>query len=923
MKKIVCILLCLAMVIPFASFAAEGDGRLDVTKVDFESNAERTEKGVRLKNSGYIGWTDVDLTGVKSVSIVADCKIVSSENGETFRLRIGHPLEGECIGYISVHDMDSKDKTYSGNLLYPVNGKVKLYLQTTYISDQEIYIKDVILSKKEVPGIPVVPDSSVVDDFSDTWVGTDAMGRKLADFEEVGAVKEGLHDVGIFYWINFGLNGIPKSTVTLQEKLIEKYPDAKDDYDHPAWPESQGISGAYYWGEPLFGYYHSRDYWVYRRHAEMLSAAGVDFLLFDWSNGQVVMWNSLEVLLDAFLDAKKEGVDIPELSALGPWGGGERFCQAVYLSIINEEAYADIWYQLDGKYLLMTPSPESNFVPGEDFSENDIMEDILDKFTFRGNGYRDSGDEVIANNWNWLQNYPQTKWNKTADGRVECVPVGTAINHSYEYEYDDNGVFSDPYTKGRGYSEAFGDDIRPEAKNTGYFFREQISRALAADPAIVVIDGWNEWQNGRHNGYSGFDNAFVDTFSEAKSRDMEPSRGSLRDDCYMMMTDFIRKYKGVRPAPVASAKKTIDITMGTEQWADVSPHYLNVGGAYERDDYGHINPETGENFRYVTHLSNHITGAKVARDDANYYFLVETDNNIEVGESFMHLYIDIDRNRETGWEGYDFSFNVTGYGELAQAGYGGTWVKVSECPTSRRANDLAVSIPIWMLGETVADFEFKWADGANENGDILRFYEFGSVAPLGRFNYLYTEIPQVSLDSDVRAALADTSVFKAGSAKMNVNGGEMYVNDSDTRIKTFEENGVLYVPAFAAEEILGYGETKVEYYSDLNMVFVKNFNLGLSDEPMPDYRGNKSIRAIIEDYIWSCNEIGSSEVRINGRAGYLSAVCKNVDGVIYLPVTYFADVFGWKTESLGNGIYAVSSHEINTEAAQLAAALLD
>jgi hypothetical protein len=404
---------------------------------------------------------------------------------------------------------------------------------------------------------------------------------------------------------------------------------------------------------------------------------------------------------------------------------------------------------------------------------------------------------------------------------------------------------------------------------------------------------------------------------------MEPSRGSLRDDYYMMMTDFIRKYKGVRPAPIASAKKTIDINQGIEQWADVTPMFYNVGGAYERDDYGHVNAETGENFRYVTKLSNSIVGAKVARDDANYYFLVETKDAVAKGDAFMHLYIDIDRNRQTGWEGYDFSLNVAGDGILAAAGYGGTWANVMECPVSIKGNTYMVSVPIWAIGETVADFEFKWADGAEENGDILRFYEFGSVAPLGRFNYLYTEIPQVSLSIDERKALSDTSVFKAGSAKMNVSGGEMYVNEGDIRVKTFEENGVLYVPAFAAEDILGYGETKVEYYSDINMVFVKNFNLGVTDEPVADYRGTKSIRGVIKDYIWSCNEIGSAEVRINGRANYLSATAKNVDGIIYLPLTYFADVFGWKVESYGNGIYAVSSHEINKDAAFKAAALLD
>ena len=44
----------------------------------------------------------------------------------------------------------------------------------------------------------------------------------------------------------------------------------------------------HYWGEPLYGDYLSTDPWVIRRHAQLLSAAGIDTLIFDTTNGGTV-----------------------------------------------------------------------------------------------------------------------------------------------------------------------------------------------------------------------------------------------------------------------------------------------------------------------------------------------------------------------------------------------------------------------------------------------------------------------------------------------------------------------------------------------------------------------------------------------------------------------------------------------------------
>jgi hypothetical protein len=48
------------------------------------------------------------------------------------------------------------------------------------------------------------------------------------------------------------------------------------------WDQQKGPNSP--WGKPVLGYYASDDPDVIRKHAEWLNAAGVDFLLVDWSN---------------------------------------------------------------------------------------------------------------------------------------------------------------------------------------------------------------------------------------------------------------------------------------------------------------------------------------------------------------------------------------------------------------------------------------------------------------------------------------------------------------------------------------------------------------------------------------------------------------------------------------------------------------
>ena len=110
----------------------------------------------------------------------------------------------------------------------------------------------------------------------------------------------------------------------------------------------------------------------------------------------------------------------------------------------------------------------------------------------------------------------------------------------------------------------------------------------------------------------------------------------------------------------------------------------------------------------------------------------------------MRLYIDIDRDHATGWEGYDFIVNrISPDGDRAvveRSRGGWEWAPAGEAQLRVEGCHMELRIPRKTLGvEHGADFEieFKWADNTQRDGDISDFWVSGDAAPAGRFNYLY------------------------------------------------------------------------------------------------------------------------------------------------------------------------------------------
>jgi hypothetical protein len=374
---------------------------------------------------------------------------------------------------------------------------------------------------------------------------------------------------------------------------------------------------------------------------------------------------------------------------------------------------------------------------------------IKDFFTFRpGQSSYVGGPQTPRNDqWGWLELAPQHGYVDKGGGQYELVTVGVAQNWN---ERTDAISAMNGGNRIRGRSFTTIDRFKKLTADSylyGYNFQEQWNRALQIDPEMVFITGWNEWVAGRVESWQGVSNAFPDQFNAEYSRDIEPMKGGHGDNYYYQMIANIRRFKGMEPPAAVSTPKAMAIDGMFSDWTDITPHFeASRGNVRVRDGYGYKDPATGLPLRYTNNTArNDIIGAKVARDGANIYFHVQTATNLtsHTDPNWMQLLIDADRNKATGWEGYELMvdrYAANGKAMLSTSSGSWNWTDHSEVEYRVAGDGLEIAIPRaslnMPLGQPV-DLEFKWLDSPVSSGDIMTVYTDGDAAPSGRFNFHY------------------------------------------------------------------------------------------------------------------------------------------------------------------------------------------
>ena len=583
---------------------------------------------------------------------------------------------------------------------------------------------------------------------SDSWAATDALGRKIRSYDEAPAKRDGKF-VGIFYWTWHNNRHNPADTIRNISEIVRQNPEAMSDYNHPAWGSKKPYY--FYWEQPLYGYYQTTDKWVLRKHAELLADAGVYAVFFDCTNGSLTFKESYEALMETWDQARKDGVNVPKVSFilnLWPMPTTLTSLRQLYKDVYKPGRYKDLWFVWKGKPCLMAYP--------DDLTDSQEDREIASFFTFRPGqpDYVDGPSTDRNDQWGWLENYPQHGYvaSRGADGKTsyEQVTVGVAQNTSPDRN-GHCGAFNVKDSYGRDFSVRNGFDPRPDGYLYGWNISEQWERAYELDPELVFVTGWNEYIAGMwlpKDSWNGDPFSFVDQYNWRCSRDIEPNKGwgDKGDVYYLQLVDRIRKFKGMRPADPATGPKTISLGKLSD-WEGVGPYFASYKGNTMHRDY-----DGAANTHYVDNTGrNDIVGAKVARDSKYVYFYVEAAGRLTPSSDphWMQLFIDIDRDRATGWNGYDFVVNRVSPKRLkaiVEKNIQGIWMweETGRINFKVSGNVLVIRIPrdVLGVGDGALDFEFKWNDNMQEEGNIMDFYVSGDTAPGGRFDYVYTTTSQ-------------------------------------------------------------------------------------------------------------------------------------------------------------------------------------
>ncbi len=623
-----------------------------------------------------------------------------------------------------------------------------------------LFVLAICLSLVSVPQASSVSASSTTVGTvrPDTWAAVDGLGRTVGGFSDVGKTQKDKF-VGVFYWSWHDFwSTYPARNIS---QIISKNPEAKNDYDHVAWGGIDTLDDPFFWNEPVFGYYRNSDKYVLRKHAELLADAGVDVIFFDCSNGVDLYESTYKLIFKEFQKAKADGVNVPKIGfLLSLHNDADSTTQLKRLyAFYKRGEYKDLWFYWEGKPLVLARSAQ--------LRDSDTTEkEIKNFFTFRRNEptyfYRNTQYSEKA--WGWCSVYPQTKYGVRSDGSVEQMCVSAAQNASANGLVAMNdyrgGVYGRGYAKGN-YSYSYNYQNKKVTVNTstkdayvyGLNFQQQWDYALQVDPDFIFITGWNEFVCQRKKEWNTSENGFSDNFNDEFSRDIEPTKGILKDHFYYQLVSNIRKFKGVSKPETGTADKnvakTIDINSTKDQWADVKlsfNHY--TGSTLKRSTVG---------YQGVTHknntMRNDIVTSKVAYDNSYIYFMVETAANLTSSsdKAWMRLLIDTDTTGVSkNWEGFEYIINRTspsGSNAVIEQSTGGwNFKKVGTAKFTVQGKRLQIAVPRSAVGLTNLNklsFNFKWADNTRadgkttDSGDILDFYQYGDVAPGGRFMFSF------------------------------------------------------------------------------------------------------------------------------------------------------------------------------------------
>lgn len=524
--------------------------------------------------------------------------------------------------------------------------------------------------------------------------GTDCLGRSLTPSGALPAKKQKL--VGMFYFLSHDNESFPSTSVQLFEDTLAAYDiETLGSEASPFRDYEWGTS--FYWGTPLFGCYKNDDEWVMRKHVEMLTNAGIDFLVFDTTNNRIFE-NAALMMMRILDEGRKAGWETPKVAFYTNTDSGVRI-KEIYDAIYARNLYPDTWFCMDGKPVMIGILEQTD-------------PEIAGFFHFKNSVWPNS--EYKDNGFPWIDfGWPQTTY-ATADDRERIVSVSVAQNSdrsacfSHNYFYGSDGCHGRSYHNGEAH-------ITEDSYKYGYNFAEQWQGATDLDPDIVFVTGWNEWTAGVWTNDKPV--AIFDCLDAEYSRDIEPMAGGFGDAYYMQLIDEVRKFKGIDKEMTAALPFA-------------AQNYTTAKIQRKSDTFkGEITDDS---------IRNIITAVAVEEQGDSLVFTAETRDTIDetnrIGD-WMRLLISTHDSND-----FEYCFNLRADGKgktVAARKQNGKWQRIGLIDYKTEGNRIALTVPCAMLGDATK-INFKWVDSVCHCLKADDYYLHGSCAPLGALYYSIT-----------------------------------------------------------------------------------------------------------------------------------------------------------------------------------------
>lgn len=552
--------------------------------------------------------------------------------------------------------------------------------------------------------------------------GVDQFGRI---FEPVTGMNEEKH-VGMFYFLWHGESGVTTHNIT---QLLKEDPDALFDVKGSS---KSPLNAFHYWDEPIFGYYRSDDKWVIARHCELLSQAGIDFLVFDTTNA-FIYEKSYTALLEVFSEYQERGWNVPKI-AFYTNSMSIRTMNQLYEKLYSKGLYKELWYCPDGERPLiigaLNAEHDKKIYNNPSYNPPELTEEFLNFFDLRSTQW--PFDPFIPDGFPWMEwLYPQPNHNG-------IMNVSLAQHPQLPFS---NSYFNRNLNKGRGYDFDKKENIESEyAKGLNAQYQWNTVHKNAKDVHTVFVTGWNEWiaQKLNLSGAIGF----VDCFNEEFSRDIEPSKnGTYQDAFIIQLIQNIRKFKGLNEKFKAPDKATIDIKGDVSQWDKIRNTYINIS----ETETGRDSNSVDFKYKYVQEKPrNIIKEVKITHDKNNAYIMIKCVDDIisDTDENWMNVFIGTNDVKLQGWECYNYVIGRSVDGDkiaLNTLDENGSATKVADARFSIKGDVMQIEVKLKDLGLKTKDkgFYFKVADGVENYEDIMDYYVTGESFPMGRLSYYY------------------------------------------------------------------------------------------------------------------------------------------------------------------------------------------